>query len=117
MKTSSGTLFLCLFLATGTVIAQESNNFKAGTYSAAKPGLGGDVTVTIDVDAQGKLIKATINAPDETPEVGGEAAKELANAMVEKQSIQVDGVSGASITSGAVLEAAEEAYSQAKLSE
>ncbi|WP_409310542.1 TonB family protein [Pectobacterium sp. B1J-3] len=116
MKTSSGALFLCLFLATGTAVAQD-NMFKAGTYSAAKPGLGGDVTVTIDVDAQGKVTQSTISAPDETPEVGGEAAQALAKAMVDKQSIQVDGVSGASITSGAVLEAAEEAYSQAKVSQ
>ncbi|MCL2893078.1 MULTISPECIES: FMN-binding protein [Brenneria] len=116
MKTSPGALSLCLFLTIGSAVAQDTGNFKAGTYSAAKPGLGGDVTVTIDVDDKGKITKSTIDAPDETPEVGGEAAKELAKAMTEKQSIDVDGVSGASITSGAVLEAAEEAYSQAKIS-
>ncbi|MBN3122048.1 FMN-binding protein [Pectobacterium brasiliense] len=113
MKICSGILPLCLLFAIGTAVAQEEN-FKAGTYSAARQGIGGDVTVTLDIDAQGKVLKSTIDAPEETPEVGGEAAIELAKTMTEKQSIQVDGVSGATMTSGAVKEAAEDAYSQAK---
>ncbi|WGL28873.1 FMN-binding protein [Pectobacterium brasiliense] len=113
MKICSGILPLCLLFAIGTAVAQE-RNFKAGTYSAARQGIGGDVTVTLDIDAQGKVLKSTIDAPEETPEVGGEAAIELAKTMTEKQSIQVDGVSGATMTSGAVKEAAEDAYSQAK---
>lgn len=113
MKICSGILPLCLLFAIGTAAAQEGN-FKAGTYSAARQGIGGDVTVTLDIDAQGKVLKSTIDAPEETPEVGGEAAIELAKTMTEKQSIQVDGVSGATMTSGAVKEAAEDAYSQAK---
>lgn len=113
MKICSGILPLCLLFAMGSAVAQEGN-FKAGTYSAARQGIGGDVTVTLDIDAQGKVLKSTIDAPEETPEVGGEAAIELAKTMTEKQSIQVDGVSGATMTSGAVKEAAEDAYSQAK---
>ncbi|GKW42362.1 MULTISPECIES: FMN-binding protein [Pectobacterium] len=113
MKICSGILPLCLLFAMGTAAAQEGN-FKAGTYSAARQGIGGDVTVTLDIDAQGKVLKSTIDAPEETPEVGGEAAIELAKTMTEKQSIQVDGVSGATMTSEAVKEASEDAYSQAK---
>ncbi len=113
MKTFAGIFPLCFLFVMGTAIAQEGN-FKAGTYSAARQGIGGDVTVTLDIDAQGKVLKSTIDAPDETPEVGGEAAIELAKAMTEKQSIQVDGVSGATMTSEAVKEASEDAYSQAK---
>lgn len=113
MKICSGILPLCLLLAVGTAAAQDGN-FKAGTYSAARQGIGGDVTVTLDIDAQGKVLKSTIDAPEETPEVGGEAAIELAKTMTEKHSIEVDGVSGATMTSGAVKEAAEDAYSQAK---
>lgn len=113
MKICSGMLPLCLLFAVGTAVAQDGS-FKAGTYSAARQGIGGDVTVTLDIDAQGKVLKSTIDAPEETPEVGGEAAIELAKTMTEKHSIEVDGVSGATMTSGAVKEAAEDAYSQAK---
>lgn len=113
MKICSGILPLCLLCAMGTTVAQEGS-VKAGTYSATRQGIGGDVTVTLDIDAQGKVLKSTIDAPQETPEVGGEAAQELAKAMTEKQSIQIDGVSGATLTSEAVKEAAQDAYAQAK---
>ena len=115
MKAFQGTAAFCLLIASSFALAQESGDFKAGTYSSASTGIGGDVTVTLDVDAQGKITKATVDAPNETPEVGGEAAKVLAKNFVEKQSVNIDGVSGASLTSEAALEAAGNAYSQAKV--
>ncbi|MCO7254124.1 FMN-binding protein [Dickeya oryzae] len=112
MKKSSITLLGCLLLVAGVAIAEDQ--FKAGTYSATGQGIGGDVTVTLDIDAKGVVQKATIDAPDETPEVGGEAAKELAKTMTEKKTINVDGVSGATMTSGAVHDASQAAYAKAK---
>lgn len=114
MKTFQGTAAFCLLIASSFAFAQDGA-FKAGTYSSASTGIGGDVTVTLDIDAQGKINKATVDAPSETPEVGGEAAKVLAKNFVEKQSVNIDGVSGATMTSEAALEAAGNAYSQAKV--
>lgn len=115
MKTLPGIAALFLLMTSGFVLAQEHGEFKAGSYSAARTGIGGDVTVTLDIDAQGKINKATVDAPAETPEVGGEAAQVLAQEFVEKQSVQIDGVSGATLTSEAALEAAGDAYAQAKV--
>ncbi|KHN58962.1 TonB family protein [Dickeya fangzhongdai] len=114
MKRSSITLLISLLCAASTTAVAESGQFKAGSYSSTKQGIGGDVTVTLEVDASGTVNKASIDAPSETPEVGGEAAKELAKTMTEKKTINVDGVSGATMTSGAVHDAAQEAYEKAR---
>ncbi|SLM61946.1 Fumarate reductase flavoprotein subunit [Dickeya aquatica] len=114
MKRSSITLLTGLLIAACTLSVAQAESFKAGTYSSSKQGIGGDVTVTIEVDASGTVNKASIDAPSETPEVGGEAAKELAKTMTEKKTINVDGVSGATMTSGAVHDAAQEAYAKAR---
>ncbi|MGM3161958.1 TonB family protein [Dickeya undicola] len=115
MKRRSITLLISLLCAASTAAVAQSDQFKAGTYSAAKQGIGGDVTVTLEVDANGTVNKASIDAPSETPEVGGEAAQELAKTMTDKKTINVDGVSGATMTSGAVHDAAQEAYEKARL--
>ncbi|MEI7189129.1 FMN-binding protein [Dickeya dianthicola] len=114
MKKNSIKLLGCLLLIAGAAVAEDAGQFKAGTYSATGQGIGGDVTVTLDVDAKGVVQKATIDAPNETPEVGGDAAKELAKTMTEKKTINVDGVSGATMTSGAVHDASQAAYAKAK---
>ncbi|MCA6997578.1 FMN-binding protein [Dickeya solani] len=114
MKRSSATLLSCLLITASTIALAEGGQFKAGTYSSSKQGIGGDVTVTLEVDANGTVNKASIDAPSETPEVGGEAAKELEKTMTEKKTINVDGVSGATMTSGAVHDAAQEAYEKAR---
>ena len=113
MKTFQSTAAFCLLISSSFAFAD--GDFKAGTYSSASTGIEGDVTVTLEVDAQGKINNATVDASSETPEVGGEAAKVLAKSFVEEQSVNIDGVSGATLTSEAVLEAAGNAYNQAKV--
>lgn len=103
-----------LIFAISSLNTSYAEAFKAGSYSAVGQGLGGDVTVTLDIDENGAIKAAKIDAPDETPELGGEAAIALAKTIVEKQSVVVDGWSGATITSEAILEAADKAYSEAK---
>ncbi|MCC8100756.1 MAG: FAD-dependent oxidoreductase [Clostridiales bacterium] len=81
-----------------------------GTGTATAQGFGGEVSVTVTVDADGVLTDVVIEGADETPDVGGAAIESMAEAMIEAQSIDVDGVSGATYSSTAVLEAAQEAY-------
>ena len=68
----------------------------AETFSATQQGFGGAVTVTLTVE-DGVIKEAVIDAPNET----------LAKAMVEQNTVKVDAVAGATITSEAVLAAAE----------
>ncbi len=84
-----------------------------GTYSATAPGFGGDVTVTITVD-ETSILEATIDAAGETESIGQAAAKDLAAQIMERQSYEIDAVSGASNTSRAVRQALESCVAQAK---
>lgn len=101
-------LVLCALLALCALPAL------AETYSATEEGFGGDVTVTLTVE-DGQLADVQIEGPLETAEVGGMAMPELAKAILAAQSPYVDAYSGASVTSAAVLAAAEKAFADAGL--
>ncbi|BCJ93758.1 FMN-binding protein [Anaerocolumna cellulosilytica] len=79
------------------------------TYTATAAGYGGDVTVEVALTEDGKIGNIKVDAPKETPELGGAAAPKVAEAIVSKQSLTVDTISGATVTSEAVIKAAEEA--------
>lgn len=86
---------------------------KAGTYSATEKGFGGDVTVTMVVGDDGSVTKVEVEADNETDGIGKAAAPKLAEAIAENQSLAIDAVSGATVTSTAVLAAAETALAEA----
>lgn len=92
---------------------EEKGSYTAGTYSATAKGFGGDVTVTITVGEK-YITDVRIEGNQETDGIGSKAVDELGSVIKEAQSWQVDGVSGATVTSNAVKAAAEEAIAQAK---
>lgn len=83
-----------------------------GSYSASAMGYGGQVTVTLTVD-ESAILSVDIQAPDETPELGGQAIGPLTESILSAQSAQVDSVAGATLTSSAVQQAAAECLRQA----
>lgn len=86
------------------------------TVSKTVKGYGGDVTVTLKV-ADGKITDVEIKGEKETPEVGGNAIKELPAKIKAANSWDVDVVSGATVTSTAVKKATKEAMTEAGLLE
>lgn len=74
-------------------------------------GFGGDVTVTLTMDGD-KIVDCAIEAPGETPEVGGAALEELAAQVVAAGSADIDGVSGATFTSEGVRGAVKAALGE-----
>ncbi|KPU43754.1 electron transport complex subunit RsxG [Oxobacter pfennigii] len=114
-KLTSFFLILCFVLAFsgcgGT--NKESEKYTPGTYKAAVKGFNGDVTVTITVDAD-KITNVSVEGPKETPNIGGQAVKELSENIISKQSAEIDIVSGATTTSNAAIEAAKTALAEAK---
>ncbi|MBO7709069.1 MAG: FAD-dependent oxidoreductase, partial [Lachnospiraceae bacterium] len=89
-----------------TAIADEA------TFSASEQGMGGAVTVTLTMDGD-QITAVDIDASTETPAIGGAAAETLAQAILDAQSAEFDGVSGATITSEAVKKAAAKALEEA----
>lgn len=87
--------------------------YTPGTYTGEARGYGGTVSVTITVDAT-TITEAAAEGGDETPAIGGAALEELAQQIKEAQSGDIDGVSGATITSDGVRAAAKSAIAQAK---
>ncbi len=77
----------------------------AETSTATAKGFAGDVTVTITVE-DGKITSAAAEGASETVGVGSVALEKLPAAMVAKNTITVDALSGATFTSNAVIEAA-----------
>ncbi|MCR4830440.1 MAG: flavocytochrome c [Pseudobutyrivibrio sp.] len=90
-----------------------SGSYTPGTYTAVANGFGGDVEVAITVGDNGGISSVEITGDKETPEVGGAAIPTLKDSILEKQSADIDGVSGATITSTAVKTAAAKALSEA----
>ncbi|MBM6999926.1 FAD-binding protein [bacterium] len=82
-----------------------------GTYTAVAPGIGGDVTVTITIK-DGRLADVQADGPNETDGIGTRALQSMPPQMVATNSVQVDAVSGASVTSKAILDAAADALAQ-----
>lgn len=92
---------------------QEAGMYTPGTYTAVAKGFGGDVTVTITVDAE-SITDVVVEGANETDGIGSKAVEELPEAIKSAQSAEVDGISGATITSKAVRTAAAEAIAKAK---
>lgn len=92
----------------------EADGAKGGTFSATEKGFGGDVTVDVTVDADGKITEVTYNVDAESDGFGKDAAPKLAEAMVAAGSTEVDVIAGSTVTSEAFIKAAEAAVAQAK---
>ena len=84
--------------------------------TATVAGFGGDVTVTVEVDGEGKIVSIAADGSTQTPDVGGNAANTLnegalaALAGTELASLDADGIegiTGATVTSDAIKTALE----------
>ncbi|MBP3239796.1 MAG: FMN-binding protein [Oribacterium sp.] len=76
--------------------------------SGSAEGFGGTITVTLKMKGD-DIIEASILGNDESPEIGGKALSELEKQLAEKDSFDIDGVSGATYTSEGVRNATKDA--------
>ncbi len=86
--------------------------FTPGTYEAEAQGLLSSVKVQITV-SEDEITDVSIDATGETPTLGGAAAEMLAGAILNAQTPNVDSMSGATVTSKAIIAAATEALEAA----
>ena len=86
----------------------------SGDFTGTAKGFGGDVSVTLTL-TDGAITGCTAEGKDETQGVGSEAIAKMPGAIAESGSIAVDGVSGATVTSTAIKEAAAAALTAAGL--
>ena len=86
----------------------------SGDFTATAKGFGGDVSVTLTL-TDSVITGCTAEGKDETEGVGSQAIAKMPGEIAESGSIAVDGVSGATITSTAIKEAAAAALTAAGL--
>ena len=91
--------------ATGTYIP--------GTYEGTAEGISSTVKVTMTF-SDSAVTDVVVDTSGETASYGAAAADELREQLMAAGSAEIDGVSGSTITSDAVMKAAKSCYAQAK---
>lgn len=104
-------LVLCLVMISSMFVAA---NAESATYEATTTGHNAPVTVAVTVNGD-KIENVEVTNDNETIGVGKKAIEIICPRIVEEQSLAVDTLSGATITSLAILRAAEEALKDSGL--
>ena len=91
--------------ATGTYIP--------GTYEGTAEGISSTVKVTMTF-SDSAVTDVVVDTSGETASYGAAAADELREQLMAAGSAEIDGVSGSTVTSNAVMKAAKSCYAQAK---
>ena len=93
-----------------TTTTEETTESTVAEATGTATGMG-ELSVTIKAE-DGKITEVTIVGDNETPSIGQAAFEDLQQQIIDAQSADIDGVSGATITSGAVSEAAQAAIDE-----
>ena len=99
--------------ASGAGSVAAGATYIPGTYEATAAGINGDVKVTMTF-TENAITDVVLDVSGETPSIGGAAAEDLKNALMEAQGADIQPVSGATITSNGVIKAAQKCIDQAK---
>ena len=97
-----------------TAFAEENAGgaYTPGTYTATAQGMESAVTVTMTFD-ETSITDVVIDVSGETEGLGAAAGDALKEQILAAQGLEIDGVSGSSVTSNAVKEAAADCIRQA----
>lgn len=107
------TLFLSLTLvACSSKPQNDGAAYKAGTYTAEANGMNGPVKVEVTVTSDA-IEKIVVLDHKETPSISDLAITEMPVRIIDTQGLGVDTISGATITSNALLEAVTLALTEA----
>lgn len=95
---------------------KPAEELKPGEFMGVGDGFGGKDAITVKLTIKdGKIAEAKAEGPKETPGIGSVAVENMPKEMVEKNSIKVDGVTGATLSSNGIRQAAEAALIAAGL--
>ena len=112
---TAGALAACN-AASGSASASTSGaagQYIPGTYEGTAEGISSTVKVTMTF-SDSAVTDVVVDTSGETASFGAAAADELREQLMATGSAEIDGVSGSTITSDAVMKAAKSCYAQAK---
>ena len=113
---TAGALAACN-AASGSASASTSGaagQYIPGTYEGTAEGISSTVKVTMTF-SDSAVTDVVVDTSGETASFGAAAADELREQLLAAGSAEIDGVSGSTITSDAVMKAAKSCYAQAKV--
>ena len=112
---TAGALAACN-AASGSASASTSgaaDQYIPGTYEGTAEGISSTVKVTMTF-SDSAVTDVVVDTSGETASYGAAAADQLREQLMAAGSAEIDGVSGSTITSDAVMKAAKSCYAQAK---
>lgn len=93
--------------------AAAASAFKAGTYTGEAEGKDGVIKVQVTMEQADRIKDIKIVSQTETEGLGDSALNKIKEQILANQSLAVDAVSGASVSSDAMLKAVEDAVKKA----
>lgn len=93
-------------------VPEVQGNYKDGTYTGTGKGNNGDITVEVVVEG-GNVVSIRLTGHVETAGIYEAAEKHVTGDIIRKQTFDVDGVSGATMTSNGIKEAVKKALKDA----
>ena len=109
---TAGALAACNSASSSTA-SGAAGQYIPGTYEGTAEGISSTVKVTMTF-SDSAVTDVVVDTSGETASYGAAAADELREQLMAAGSAEIDGVSGSTVTSNAVMKAAKSCYAQAK---
>ena len=110
---TAGALAACNSASSSASTSGAAGQYTPGTYEGTAEGISSTVKVTMTF-SDSAVTDVVVDTSGETASFGAAAADELRKQLMAAGSAEIDGVSGSTITSDAVMKAAKSCYAQAK---
>ena len=110
---TAGALAACNSASSSASTSGAAGQYTPGTYEGTAEGISSTVKVTMTF-SDSAVTDVVVDTSGETASFGAAAADELREQLLAAGSAEIDGVSGSTITSDAVMKAAKSCYAQAK---
>ena len=110
---TAGALAACNAASGSASTSGAAGQYLPGTYEGPAEGISSTVKVTMTF-SDSAVTDVVVDTSGETASFGAAAADELREQLLAAGSAEIDGVSGSTITSDAVMKAAKSCYAQAK---
>ena len=110
---TAGALAACNAASGSASTSGAAGQYIPGTYEGTAEGISSTVKVTMTF-SDSAVTDVVVDTSGETASFGAAAADELREQLLAAGSAEIDGVSGSTITSDAVMKAAKSCYAQAK---
>ena len=99
--------------AASSAVSAPAGSYIPGTYEGTAEGISSTVKVTMTF-SDSAVTDVVVDTSGETASYGAAAADQLKEQLLSSANGEIDGVSGSTITSDAVMKAAKSCFAQAK---